>query len=220
MDRFNNCVGVCLKDNDQKLNSPITQDDFQKIVGTHDLVRMLDRVKYICDPKKRITSPKPYDMRTLFDEDADYYKTRATGQTIRPARERAQKIKAELNKGLKEAQPVGIGFCSEVLRPETNATQVYGMYAAGAAAPANCGRHAALIVGKRWNKTKNRCEFMLQNSWFPKCRSSGSSTDPKTAGYNYDYECASATDDRVWIPETRLSEATFQAHVLEPARHN
>ena len=51
--------------------------------------------------------------------------------------------------------------------------------------------HASLVVGRRFNSNKSRCEYLIRNSWGNSCDS-----------YNIDYECESGM---VWVPRHVLT---------------
>ena len=48
----------------------------------------------------------------------------------------------------------------------------------------NLGRHASLIVGRKWSASRRRCEFILRNSWGTSCN-----VYPATRGHRGDDRC-------------------------------
>ncbi|MCB9091306.1 MAG: hypothetical protein H6621_10300 [Halobacteriovoraceae bacterium] len=52
--------------------------------------------------------------------------------------------------------------------------------------------HVVTVVGRRWNKDKNRCEFLLRNSWGASCE-----------GIYSDYEC---DEGSIWLPKKILNK--------------
>ncbi|WP_216635928.1 hypothetical protein [Bdellovibrio bacteriovorus] len=88
-------------------------------------------------------------------------------------------IRTVVNQSLcaENPQPVGLGFCANILRTGEN----------------GCGQHAIAIVGKRVNKSQT--EYLLKNSWGEDwCRK-------PSANRKLQYE----QDCKVWVPEVMLA---------------
>ena len=57
------------------------------------------------------------------------------------------------------------------------------------------GRHASLIVARRFNNTTQSCEYLIRNSWGTQCTQ-----------YDEDFECI---EGNIWIPEEYIKPATY-----------
>jgi hypothetical protein len=62
--------------------------------------------------------------------------------------------------------------------------------------------HADLIVGRRWNQAKDRCEYMIRNSWGQNC----------AGGMPGIVECDRGN---FWIPDTAVEAAVSNVHYLD-----
>ncbi len=96
--------------------------------------------------------------------------------------------------------PVGITFCDNLLRQGVSYESHILLRDGG---NGDCSLHTALIIGERLNKTKNRREFLLRNSWGKGC------------GLSSDWECNPANGD-LWISADVLAKNILLTHTLAP----
>lgn len=93
-----------------------------------------------------------------------------------------QRIDDALEKS--NALPVGIAYCSEVLKKGLG----YRGLASG-----GCKKkddHASLIIGRRPNRTGTDCEYLVRNSWGTSCKQ-----------YSKDWDCESGN---IWVDQRAL----------------
>ena len=81
-----------------------------------------------------------------------------------------------------QPQPMAVGFCSRLLKSGKN---YYGIRRD------DCGPHAGVIVGRRYNPDQDRCEYLLQSSWGSRCDF-----------YHSDWECENG---KVWVDRDQLT---------------
>jgi len=84
------------------------------------------------------------------------YETKPWGPFSKPWQARYNQIIDFLSG--KNAQPVGIGYCANLVTSKNYRYKPKDY---------NCERHASVILGKR--KRNNRCEFFLRNTWGNTC---------------------------------------------------
>jgi len=109
----------------------------------------------------------------------------------------ARSINEELNKGVTKAMPVSIEYCSTVLDAGKSFKEIMSSY------DPNCGPHASLVIGRRFNAAKNSCEFLVRNTWFQ--------ADP----YSNDWE-REANKDQIWIEANTLIKAVYRTTKIGP----
>jgi hypothetical protein len=56
--------------------------------------------------------------------------------------------------------PINVSFCSEVLRDPT-----YRGWVKEIGGWSRCGHHESVLIGRRWEPVRGRCEYLLRNSW-------------------------------------------------------
>jgi hypothetical protein len=99
----------------------------------------------------------------------------------------------ELNQQLTNHNPVMIAYDIYMAHTKLPWYHAYG--------PAYVpGTHAALIVGRKWSKTSNKCEYLIRSSWGGKCAKGMSGCDE---------------DGHLWVPEDRVLKYTMHAAYLD-----
>jgi hypothetical protein len=112
--------------------------------------------------------------------------------------------------------PIPIDYCSRILRPdrglelptwdkEENKWQIHRE---------NCGKHASLIVGRRFNRLTHRCEFLVRNSWGSRCPESYVTREE--GGYITRCE----ENGQLWINSEDLASAMYRMTAWEPLTEN
>jgi hypothetical protein len=86
-------------------------------------------------------------------------------------------ILGELNFKLDQYEPVLLDYSSEILEDRHFKKPIGSL-------------HTSLIVGRRFNDQKNRCEYLIKNSYGESC-----------IGYDSDYHCEKGF---IWLPEQEL----------------
>jgi hypothetical protein len=123
--------------------------DFAKLEGAfvlNDFVSFMNEmIPMNCANSARIFANKPYSVVEFVTKDGSSAPKLAV-------------IHEELNRGLENAFPLGIGYCANVL----DAGRAYKPISM---ANPNCGRHESLIIGRRPNPKTGICQFLVRNSW-------------------------------------------------------
>jgi len=112
--------------------------------------------------------------------------------------------------------PIPIDYCSRILRPdrglelptwdkEENKWQVN---------PESCGKHASLIVGRRFNQETRKCEFLVRNSWGSRCPESYVTREEG----GYITQCDE--NGQLWINSEDLASAMYRMTAWEPLTEN
>lgn len=102
---------------------------------------------------------------------------------------RTDAMRSRLDAVLREGQVPEISFCSEFLKESTYRGGGKNLW--DTFTKSQCGAHSVVIGGRRWNQKKNRCEYLIHNSW-------GTSCGP----YSREWECEKG---RVWVDADALA---------------
>ena len=94
------------------------------------------------------------------------------------------------------SQPVGIAYCSKVLRKGRNYRGFsHRLLDFNFVDMDACGGHVSLVTGKRIHSETGRLEFLIHNSWGHGCKR-----------YSSDWECRRG---KIWIDAQVLAENTY-----------
>ncbi len=109
----------------------------------------------------------------------------------------------------KDAQPVGVGYCSEFLKNKRYVgTKPHGQpsYAGQMVTrdPKTCGGHASIIIGQK--KIGGRCHYLIRNTWGKDCS-------------KYDWKCETIGKGEgmgIWVEEGALFKNLMSMTYLYP----
>lgn len=119
---------------------------------------------------------------------------------------------AHFNTLLKKAQPMEIGYCSDLLekghkyagliknkglRPLVK-TDICDGYDPGD--PEDDGGHSSTVVGRRYNNKTHQCQILIKNSWGTTCKD-----------YSKDWDCDKG---KIWVDEKTLSRNIISYSVI------
>lgn len=94
-----------------------------------------------------------------------------------------------INRQLNKRNILGVSYYASILNSAETPTK-------------RGSEHASVLIGRRWNKDAYRCEYLIRNSWGPRCN-----------GYNNkNIQCESGN---FWISETDLKRTLFSVTYLE-----
>ena len=186
----------------QVLVNQITDDRLNNIEANKDVVTIFNTIDTIkCNAGTKLHAPVAFkvDHRSHTGWGMSiksgtlsslYYPT----QHIR-TREVLERIHAELDYH-KDAMPIGIGYCSAVLKQGRAFKFIYTKAKA-------CGRHASLVIGRRADPTDlSRQQLLIRNTWGNNCGS-----------YHRDWTC-DGPKGSIWVDENILAEAIFETQVF------
>lgn len=102
-------------------------------------------------------------------------------------------------------QPVAVGICSFMLNQNRALSEIPGATKAERDAfsqhPA-CGAHAVVLLGRRWNVERGRCEFLIRDSGRPPCE-----------GLKKSIEC-DVNNGQYWLGSSDLSQSVIELYSL------
>lgn len=159
--RYYNHMNACFS---EQVSFPAQRKNFNEIL---DIVKNRDLIKaaevpmaQFCSVQERLKSSKPIvvDRRYATFDEMSLNKITTTQATM------LNDIHAELNRGLKQALPVGFTFCSNILYEGPKYVIKYKINTADDLSDKACGMHAVVISGRRKNPKTGRCEFKMRNS--------------------------------------------------------
>jgi hypothetical protein len=110
----------------------------------------------------------------------------AVQQYFYPNGSRDDKI-AKMNEILNSQNIMAISYNSGILNNPSNPRDVNG------------GAHASVVVGRRWDKKSNSCQFLVRNSWGKDCS----------------YTTADCQDGNLWIPAASLSDSVREIDFIK-----
>lgn len=134
-----------------------------------------------------------------------------------------QKIIEELKK---DSLPVGISYCSRVLSRGSNyagittKTKSSLVFKKDKNGKNDCGNHASVIIGSRWNPQKKSCELLIRNSWGAQCTSYRkyypskkyfSQKHPGVKSSQYDIKCEAGN---IWVDYKQLEKNIYRVQHL------
>lgn len=134
-----------------------------------------------------------------------------------------QKILTELEK---DSLPVGISYCSKLLKRDpsfkgiTTKTKSKLSFKKDKNGDRECGNHASVITGSRWNPKSKSCELLIRNSWGAQCNSykkyypNKSTVKAKNPGKSisqYDVKCEAGN---IWVDYKTLENNTYRVQHL------
>lgn len=99
-------------------------------------------------------------------------------------------------------QPIAIAFCAQVLHSGPGHGEVEWNKAWKVFSNGKCGAHNALVVGRRWNRVKNRCEFLVRDSGGTNCGS-----------HHKEWECDAKGS--LWVDDEALSKSIMSTEFLK-----
>jgi hypothetical protein len=115
---------------------------------------------------------------------------------------------------LTNAQPVGIGYCSNVLvmpQPYRGYRRGNGCDPDPADSSASRGTHASIVVGRRWNPARRTCQLLVRNSWGKICKPEYTTRAP--------WGCSAADGEKagqIWVDEEDLARNSFDVSYITP----
>ncbi len=102
-----------------------------------------------------------------------------------------QRLINRLNKQLDNKNPVGIAYYA-------------GFFDSATAPKSGADRHMSLVVGRKWDKKTNSCEYLIRNSWGTRC-----------TGYKNSILKDKCEAGNVWVDETTLKTYLYGVTFLE-----
>lgn len=115
-------------------------------------------------------------------------------------------IHQRLNRSFPQ-QPVEISYCSRVLKKgkgfnglkflDQENDSKYGKKES----KGKCGKHASLVIGRKWNSVTNKCQLLIRNSWGTSCNS-----------YHSDWDC---DNGNIWVNQEDLGENIYEVQHLD-----
>ena len=134
-----------------------------------------------------------------------------------------QKILEELKA---DSLPVGISYCSKILSRGptyggiTTKTSSSLKFKKTANGKNDCGNHASIITGSRWNPKTSSCELLVRNSWGAQCKSYKKhfpskkyykEKNPDKTPSQYDIKCENGS---IWIDYKALEKNVYRVQHL------
>lgn len=126
-----------------------------------------------------------------------------------------QKILHELKRN---SLPVGISYCSKFLYKGDSYKGLTKAKDGKVTSSKDCGAHSSLIIGSRWNTSKNTCELLIRNTWGKQCNSYKanypSKAELKKKGRTvsqFDFNCE---DGNIWIDYKTIENNTYMVQHL------
>ena len=170
---------------------PFDDRRLEKIQPNKNTVAIFETIGIIACNQKifppvpfQIQSHREYDLASLLFKVPVYFPDEAL-----------QVIHRELDRGLAEAEPIGISYCASVLK-RGRAYEAVNFLSDDENI---CGRHASLVIGRRHHPKTHVKQLLIRNSWGRRCSSS----------YHPDWDCE-ASRGTVWVDEAILAKAIFQ----------
>jgi len=168
--------------------------NYEDLKADGDTVDMFETISIInCPEARRIKTSAKFSLvnqRTHYGD--RWYET---GQEKYKAVQSISRIHREFDKGLEDAFPVGISYCSSVLAEgKSFKPKVW--------ADDECKRHASIIIGRQRNPKTNRCEFLIRNSWGSEGKYSPDWTFEKEKG-------------QVWVDAAVMGRAIHDLQLVE-----
>lgn len=80
------------------------------------------------------------------------------------------KLSPYVHTELEEHKPVAISYAAQFLFQTSVPDWRFSLHRLMTTRNDTVARHASMIVGRRWNDTRKRCEFILRNSWGTNCK--------------------------------------------------
>ena len=165
-------------------------------VGSHEFVRrLIDRQ---CEGhRKRAPNASEFEVVRV-----DFKKYASSDRFGMSAAQRTEAFRGAVGERLVAAAsdpktpPVALEYCSNLLEEGAG---FRGLYARLWSASYNCSKHAGVIVARRWNEQKQRCEVRLRDSQGTEVARSWSA----------DWERVGDTQD-VWVSEETLALNTYE----------
>lgn len=151
--------------------------------------------QWMCPAKKRNTIPKG-SVCTDYDV-ADTFKYNR-GESNPFTKKILEKLKLK-------SLPVGISYCSKVLSRGKSYDGIVTKESSSLKFKQNdkgkndCGNHASLIIGSKFNKTTKKCDFLIRNTWGTGC------------SYHKDFKCESGS---IWVDHETLEKNTYRVQHL------
>lgn len=177
--------------NDQNLRYNLYDSEFEADVRRFDLDRTYTNPVEVFDALGIISC----DTKITMAAHPLHYKHALFHNWYRPQGAALRKIHAALDRK-EEAMPVGITYCSKVLK-QGKAYRYQGTSDESQGGEV-CGRHESLVIGRRMGPVSHKCELLVRNSW------------GKTCHYAQDLipNCE-AEKGSVWIDQDLLESAIF-----------
>lgn len=185
--------------NESVLSDPEVEIPYEKLRADSNTVKMFETLGVIdCPEATRLMAGGEFAVRNTktYVGDGPFGLGR---RAYHPDRFKAT-VNAELDRGLVKAYPIGVAYCASIFdEGRAFKSKDYG--------DAACRRHASLIIGRRRDpKDRNRCQFLIRNSWGRSCSS-----------YHPDWDCE-ASRGSVWVDADVLGLAANRLQTMETIR--
>lgn len=174
-----------------------TKEIFKKYYS-HDLFKQQNDIavvfSWICPKEKR-----NFIAQQKYCEDYGRDEVALEGQKQFPY------IKKLLEKLQQTSLPIGISYCSQLLKKGKNHIGIISKtkdnlkFKTTADGKSLCGAHSSLVIGSRFNKANKTCEFLIRNTWGENCN------------YHSDFECEKG---QIWVDHHTLSKNIFSLQYI------
>lgn len=182
------------------LSNPDLDINYSLLEANSNTVRMFEVLSIMdCADSRRLKTKSRFEVQThkSYDDGRNLFRYRTHPARYLPEVTR-ETLSDEFSKGLKGAYPIGIGYCSTVLREGRK-------FKAKKDNDESCGFHASLIIGRRPNpKNPKSCQYLVRNTWGKSC-----------GGYSKDWDCE-AEKGSLWIDSDTLGQAIYELQTLRP----
>lgn len=99
--------------------------------------------------------------------------------------------------------PLGVSFCQRFLTRHGSNFKGFTRQNGTRTYDEECGKHAALLIGRRWNSKTKSCQFLIRNSYGVSCE-------------RYLDEFKNDCDmGNIWVNEDTLSNNAYKFHVVK-----
>ena len=107
--------------------------------------------------------------------------------------------------------PVGISYCSKVLKKGEAYKGLTNKKTGTLSYADDCGSHASLVIGSRWNPDRKSCELLVRNSWGTSCTSYQPHYPSTKKSSQFDVKCEGGN---IWVDYKALENNTFRLEHL------
>lgn len=159
--RYYNRMNSCFSEQSVLPSQRKNFSEVLDIVKNRDLIKAAEApMAQFCSAQDRLRSSKPIRTQSNYATFDDMSLNKITNKQATMLND----VHAELNRGLKQALPVGFTFCSNILYEGPQYVIKYKVNTADDLSDKSCGMHAVVISGRRKNPKTGRCEFKMRNS--------------------------------------------------------
>jgi hypothetical protein len=177
--------------NQNELKNPIPNETFSRLEPGSDTVSVFETLHLVrCPRRDRITLQDRLEFAHSSFHDFPYF-----------MRDPIETVHDELDRGIREALPVGIGYYSSVLKLGRS-------FLTEPPSARETARHASLIIGRRTHPQTFERQLLIRNSWGKSC-----------SGYSKDWECDKNAGS-VWVDEAVLDRAIYEISRIKIRPHS